>query len=73
VLDQVHDQGWFWDAEIMVQAYLAGLRIIEIPALFERCWDKPSSVRIFRDSLLHFQKLQHFSRVVAELKIKGRR
>jgi glycosyltransferase involved in cell wall biosynthesis len=71
VLDQVLDQGWFWDTEIMVQAYLAGLRIIEIPALFERCMDKPSSVKIFRDSLLHLYKLQQFSSRV--VKNKGRR
>ena len=68
VLDQVLDQGWFWDTEIMVRAYLSGLRIIEIPALFERCMDKPSSVKVFRDSLLHFQKLHQFSRVVSQLK-----
>jgi glycosyltransferase involved in cell wall biosynthesis len=64
VLDQVLDQGWFWDTEIMVQAYLAGLRIVEIPALFERCMEKPTSVNVFRDSLLHFHKLRQFSRVV---------
>jgi glycosyltransferase involved in cell wall biosynthesis len=64
VLDEVLDRGWFWDTEIMVQAYLAGLRIIEIPALFERRVDKVSSVKVFRDSWLHFHKLREFSRVV---------
>jgi glycosyltransferase AglD len=68
VLDEVVDRRWFWDTEIMVLAYLAGLRIIEIPALFARRWDKPSSVKVFRDSLRHFQELQRFSRFVAELK-----
>jgi glycosyltransferase involved in cell wall biosynthesis len=72
LLDRVHDQRWFWDTEIMVHAHLAGLRIIEIPALFERQWDKPSSVKILRDSLRHFQNLQRFSRVVSELKNRAR-
>jgi hypothetical protein len=35
--DQVLELGWFWDTEIMVRAHFAGLRIIEIPAPFERC------------------------------------
>lgn len=73
VLDTVRDQGWFWDTEIMVQAYLAGLRIIEIPALYQRRTDKQSSVRIFRDSLLHLHKLQQFSSVVSKLKNKVHR
>jgi glycosyltransferase involved in cell wall biosynthesis len=73
VLDQVLDQGWFWDTEIMVQAHLAGLRIVEIPALFERCIDKPSSVKLVRDSLLHFQKLRQFSRAVGEMKNRARK
>ena len=66
VLDKVHDQGWFWDTEIMVQAHLAGLRITEIPALFERRTDKMSSVRICRDSVLQFRKLRQLRRVISE-------
>src|SRR5437868_9975292 len=51
ILGQVQDQGWFWDTEIMVRAHRAGLRIIEIPAPFERSTDKVSSVMLWRDSL----------------------
>jgi glycosyltransferase involved in cell wall biosynthesis len=68
VLDQVHDQGWFWDTEIMVQAYLAGLRIIEIPAPFERCTDKASSVRLWHDSLRQFRKLRQLGRAISKKK-----
>jgi hypothetical protein len=50
--DQVLELGWFWDTEIMVRAHFAGLRIIEIPALFERCKDnehrqKPRATKEF--------------------------
>ena len=72
LLERVHDQRWFWDTEIMVHAYLAGLHIIEIPALFERRWEKPSSVKILRDSVRHFQNLYRLSRVVSELKNRAR-
>jgi len=66
VLEQVQDQGWFWDTEIMVRAYLAGLRIVELPALFVRCTDKKSTVRIWRDSLDYFRKLRQFGRALSE-------
>ena len=72
VLDQVQDQGWFWDTEIMVRAHLAGLRIIEIPALHERSTDRPSSVKVFHDSLMYFKKLHQFSRSISQLKDRSR-
>lgn len=73
ILDRVVDQRWFWDTEIMVHAHVAELCIIEIPALFERRWDKASSVKIFRDSLRHLRNLRRFGRVVSELKSGPRR
>jgi glycosyltransferase involved in cell wall biosynthesis len=71
VLEQVRDQGWFWDTEIMVRAYLAGLRIVELPALFVRCTDKKSSVRIWRDSLDYLRKLRQFSRALSEKTVRS--
>jgi glycosyltransferase involved in cell wall biosynthesis len=65
ILDTVRDQGWFWDTEIMVRAYLAGLRIVEIPALHERCTDKVSSVRLWHDSWVQFTRLRQFSRAIS--------
>lgn len=65
VLDQVQDQGWFWDTELMVLAHRAGLRIIEIPAPFERSADKTSSVVLWRDSLRQFRKLRQLSRTLS--------
>jgi glycosyltransferase involved in cell wall biosynthesis len=65
VLDTVRDQGWFWDTEIMVRGYWAGLRIVEIPALYERCTDKVSSVRLWHDSWQQFAKLRRLGRAVS--------
>jgi hypothetical protein len=67
----VQDQGWFWDTEIMVRAHLAGLRIAELPALFARCTDKKSTVRIWRDSLDYFRKLRQFSRALSEKTVRS--
>lgn len=69
LLDQVVDRGWFWDTEIMVRAQLAGLAIIEIPALHERC-HKKSTVKLFRDSLRHIGKLYRFRGIVRKLRTR---
>lgn len=65
ILDEVEDKGWFWDTEIMVRAHRGGLRIREIPATFERCADKASSVRIWKDSLIQFRKLRALGRTLS--------
>ncbi len=53
VLDRTRDRHWFWDSEILVLAHLAGLRVVEVPARFERRTDKQSTVRVVRDVLRH--------------------
>jgi glycosyltransferase involved in cell wall biosynthesis len=60
VLDEIEDQRWFWDTEIMVRSYLRGLKIAEIPALFIRRFDKQSTVSGIRDSVEYFGKLWRF-------------
>lgn len=60
ILDQVRDDGWFWDTEMMVRSQLAGLKIEFVPALFLRRNEKPSTVRLFSDSFDYFRKLMAF-------------
>lgn len=62
ILDECEDPGWFWDTEIMARSYFAGLKVIEIPTLFIKRYDKKSSVRIIHDTVEYFQKLAHFRR-----------
>lgn len=68
LLDQTEDRGWFWDTEIMARAHFAGLRIVEIPALFVRRFDKQSSLHPLADTLHYLRKLWRFRRVVAGLR-----
>lgn len=68
VLRQTKDRGWFWDTEIMVRAYFAGQRIIELPAPFVRRFDKRSSLRPVRDTIDYFVKLLRFRPVAASLR-----
>lgn len=68
VLAACTDRGWFWDTEVMVRSHYAGLRVVEIPALFLRRFDKQSSVRAVRDSLDYLTRLWRFRAVVRTLR-----
>jgi glycosyltransferase involved in cell wall biosynthesis len=68
VLAQTNDPGWFWDTEIMVRAFYAGLRITEIPVVFQRQFERPSTVRPLVDSLIHFRRLSAFRRETARMR-----
>ena len=67
ILRECEDAGWFWDTEIMARSYFAGLKIIEIPTLFLKRYDKKSSVRPFHDSIEYFAKLRRFRREASRL------
>jgi glycosyltransferase involved in cell wall biosynthesis len=68
VLDQVEDEGWFWDTEVMVRSLLRGYRIVEIPCLFIRRYDKKSTVDLVRDTFDYLVKLWRFRRVVKQMR-----
>jgi glycosyltransferase involved in cell wall biosynthesis len=60
LLDQVEDEHWFWDTEIMARAYWADYKINEIPCLFLKRYDKKSSVRVVKDTVEYFNQLWKF-------------
>lgn len=60
VLDQTENPGWFWDTEIMARAYFAGLRIVELPTVFAKREEVPTTVRIIPDSLEYWRQLRRF-------------
>lgn len=62
IVNKTMNTGWFWDTEIIANAFFSGLRIKEIPVLFIRRPEKKSSVRFFRDSLNQFIKLMQFKK-----------
>jgi hypothetical protein len=68
ILGQVEDEHWFWDTEVMVRSLLQGYRIVEIPCLFIKRYDKRSSVNVFQDSFDYFAKLWRFRRVVRQMR-----
>ncbi len=68
VLEACVDRGWFWDTEVMVRAHAAGLRIVEVPALFLRRFDKESSVHAVRDTAEYLRKLWTFRPIARALR-----
>lgn len=61
VLAECRDPGWFWDTEITVRALARGLRLRELPCLYQRRRDKQSSVRPLRDTIEYVVRLVRFA------------
>jgi len=59
-----HSDGWFWDTEVMVRSYYKQHQIVEIPCLFLRRFDKPSTVSPLADTVGYFRKLWRFRKTV---------
>ncbi len=72
LLGHVRDTRWFWDTEIMAVCYAAGLEMVEVPCLFLRRFDRPSSVRGLRDSVEYLVKLLRLAARRSELKVLAR-
>jgi len=66
LLDEIEDDGWFWDTEFMVRAGRRGLRVDEIPGAYVRNEKKTSTVHGVRDSVRYFRQLVRFRRQLRE-------
>ena len=62
ILKKTTDPGWFWDTEIIIKSSNAGLKIIEIPTVFIRNFDKKSTVKLIPDSIDYLIKLIKFKK-----------
>ena len=62
VLDECRDGHWFWDTEVMLESRRAGLKIIEIPALFRRQSSRGSSLRVFSDTIYYMKAMRRYRR-----------
>jgi glycosyltransferase involved in cell wall biosynthesis len=67
VLEQTQNPGWFWDTEIMARAYFAGLRIVELPTVFVKRNEVPTTVRIIPDSIEYWRQLRRFKPEIRRL------
>lgn len=62
IVRETLDPGWFWDTEVVATAHRRGLKVVEIPCLYVRRFDKISSVRIVPDTIGYLRALRRFER-----------
>jgi len=60
ILKKTKDPGWFWDTEIMINSSLNNLRIMEIPTVFIRNFQKKSTVKLIPDTFDYLLKIIKF-------------
>lgn len=60
ILDETRNPGWFWDTEIMARAFFGGLRIVELPTVFVKRDEVPTTVRIVPDTIEYWKQLRRF-------------
>jgi glycosyltransferase involved in cell wall biosynthesis len=60
VLQEIKDEHWFWDTEIMVRSLLMGLTIRELPTLYIRKYETGTTVKLLRDTLIYMKNLRWF-------------
>lgn len=60
LLDEIKDEHWFWDTEVMVRSYYKGYRIKELPTLFLPDYARRSKVNLLKDSYSYLLNLLKF-------------
>ncbi len=66
LLDEIEDEGWFWDTEFMARAARRGLTVEEVPGAYIRREDKTSTVRGLRDSARYLAQLLRFRKTLGK-------
>lgn len=59
-IDEIKDNRWFWDTEVMLRGYFHGMKISEIPTLFIRRPRTGSTVKVARDIRRYLSALYKF-------------
>lgn len=68
IIEEIQDEHWFWDTEVMVRSYYRGLKIREIPTLYIRRKETGTTVKVFKDTLYYLARLWRFRKEVRQLK-----
>tara|TARA_B110000438_G_scaffold302756_1_gene361492 strand:+ start:15131 stop:15865 length:735 start_codon:yes stop_codon:yes gene_type:complete len=68
ILDDIKNNHWFWDTEVMVIANINRYKIVELDTLFRRKPGQKSTVLIFRDVINYLKELFRFKSRLTKLK-----
>lgn len=66
ILKYVNDVKWFWDTEIVARGYMNNLRLSEVNVLFQKRYDKTSTVKLLSDSIQHVRSLISFKKNIVK-------
>ncbi|MFH1255821.1 MAG: glycosyltransferase [Candidatus Diapherotrites archaeon] len=69
-LSQIKENHWFWDTEIVLRPYFAGLKVKEVPVLFIKNRNASSTVKIFSDAAYYLKMLWKYAPEFQELSRK---
>lgn len=62
MINEIEDRHWFWDTEFMARAYYHNYKVKEIPSVFIRNYESPTTIRVIYDTIYYFKKLVRFVR-----------
>lgn len=68
ILDEINDEHWFWDTELMARSYYKNYKIVEKPMLFLPNYQRRSKVNLVEVSLDYIRKLLKFRKIVKHLR-----
>lgn len=71
ILKLTNNKKWFWDTEIVLVSHLNGLKIGEIDVIFNRRFDKKSTVKLIPDSFDYLVNLIKFRGRIFNNNIEG--
>jgi glycosyltransferase involved in cell wall biosynthesis len=71
VVDKIEDKHWFWDTEVMLLSAMEGLRVVEMPTVYVRRLNKPTTVKIVKNVFLYLKNLWVFRARINEFRKKG--
>jgi hypothetical protein len=57
ILDEIEDEHWFWDTELLVRAQREGYKVKEIPVIWEDKGGAGTKVKAFSDSTAMLRKI----------------
>lgn len=60
ILNEIKNEHWFWDTEVMVRPFLKGYKIVEIPTVYIRRPESGTTVKIFKDTFSYLINLWRF-------------
>lgn len=64
LLKNVKDKHWFWDTEICLRAYEAGLKVDQVPVIFRRRAEKKTTVKMIPDTIEYIKNLVRIKREI---------